>query len=109
MTLKGRGASNHLFSCPSSQLFLSSLTALGCSSSLGSVSRMQTRQHRRLVLNPKRFLSAHHHMGPRPLCTVCTQWGGTTRLEDGDCKTWGAGLSIAQPWLLSGRAVQGLV
>lgn len=50
MTLK-----SHLWwFSPSSGLFLSSLTALGCGSSLGSGSRMQTRQFRCLELNPKR-------------------------------------------------------
>lgn len=44
VTLKGRAASDRSSSRPSSQLFLSSLTALGCPSSLGSESRMQTRQ-----------------------------------------------------------------
>ena len=54
VTLKGRAASHCPSSRPSSQLFLSSLTALGDPSRLGSVSRMQTRQHKRLVLIPKR-------------------------------------------------------
>lgn len=54
VTLKGRAAS-HCPSRPSSQLFLSSLTALGDPSRLGSASRMQTRQHKRLVLIPKRI------------------------------------------------------
>lgn len=54
VTLQGQAASDSPSSCPSSQLFLSSLTALGCPSSLGSGGRMQTRQHKCLVLNPKR-------------------------------------------------------
>lgn len=60
MTLK-----SHLWwFSPSSGLFLSSLTALGCGSSLGSGSRMQTRQFRCLGLNPKRKpLGGFHHQG----------------------------------------------
>lgn len=54
MTLKGPAASGRP-SSRSLQLFLSSLTALGGLCSLGSVSRMQTRQHKRLVLNPRRI------------------------------------------------------
>lgn len=52
MTLKSPAASD----CsppPSSKLFLSSLTTLGCGSSLGSGSQTQTRQLRCFVLNPK--------------------------------------------------------
>lgn len=40
---------------PAPQLFSAGPTGLGCPSSLGSPSRMQTRRHERLVLNPKRI------------------------------------------------------
>lgn len=82
VTLKGRAASDCPSSRPSLQLFLSSLTALGCPHSLGSVSRIQTRQHKRLVWNPKRVpLWAPSH-GNMTFHTVHPT--GTTHLEDGD-------------------------
>lgn len=55
VTLQGQATSNCSSSLPSLQLFSASLTGLGCPSSLGSTSRMQTRRHKRLVLNPKRI------------------------------------------------------
>lgn len=70
VTLKGRTASDCPSSRPSLQLFLSSLTALGGPSSLGSVSRMQTRQHKRLGLNPKRIPLWAPSRGNMVLCTV---------------------------------------
>lgn len=59
---------------PSSKLFLSRLTALGCGSSLGSGSRMQTRRLRCLVPNPKRMLLRVPPSGPQ---VVNTLWEGS--------------------------------
>lgn len=82
MTLKGRAASDRPSSRPSLQLFLSSLMALGCPHGLGSVSRIQTRRHKRLALNPKRvplWAPSHGNMTFRTVHPA-----GTTHLEAGD-------------------------
>jgi hypothetical protein len=46
-------------------------------------------------------MSGRHHVGPQT-STLCTQRERVTGLEDGDCERQGAGLSIAQSWLLPG-------
>lgn len=55
VTLQGQATSDCSSSRPAPQLFSAGPTGLGCPSGLGSASRMQTRRHKRLVLNPKRI------------------------------------------------------
>lgn len=105
MTAQGQAAS----ACPSPgppHSYFRPADSLGCPSSLGSVSRMQTRQHERLVLNPKRIPLRAPSRGNRAVHTV--RPAGATRLEDGDSAGQRAGFS-AQCWLRSERAIPGPV
>lgn len=101
VTLQGQAASDSPSSCPSSQLFLSSLTALGCPSSLGSGGRMQTRQHKCLVLNPKRPSRGN-------VALHAVHATGTTTLEDGDGRRGRvlAGCSLLNPGSCLGKLSQ---
>lgn len=105
MTLQGRAAS----ACPSSgppRSYFCPAYSRGWPNSLGSVSRMQTRQHERLALNPKRIPLWAPSRGNMAVHTV--RPAGTTRLEDGDSAGERAGFS-ARSCLRSERAVPGLV
>lgn len=106
VTLQGQAASDSPSSCPSSQLFLSSLTALGCPSSLGSGGRMQTRQYKCLVLNPKRTPLWAPSRGNVALHAVHAT--GTTGLEDGDGRRGRvlAGCSLLNPGSCLGKLSQ---
>lgn len=105
VTLKGRTASD----CPSSRPLLAvifvQLDSPWLSHSLGSASRMQTRQHKRLVLNPKRAPPWAPSHGNVTLHTVHPT--GIRHLEDGERQ--GAFVFSTQTRLLSGRAVPGLL
>lgn len=99
VTLQGQAAS----ACPSPgppRSYFRPAYSLGCPSSLGSVSRMQTRQHERLVLNPKRIPLRAPSRGNRAVHTV--RPAGTTRLEDGDSAGQRAGSERAVPAWWSG-------
>lgn len=94
VTLQGQAAS----ACPSPgppRSYFRPAYSLGCPSSLGSVSRTQTRQHERLVLNPKRIPLRAPSRGNRAVHTV--RPAGTTRLEDGDSAGQRAGSERAVP------------